>query len=603
MYKTIDLFSGCGGLSLGFQEAGFQIIAAYDNWMPAVNVYRDNFNHPIYTDDLSDENVQKKISGMHPDVIIGGPPCQDYSSAGHRDITLGRAALTLSYRDIILLARPKYFLMENVPEIRKYKILADIVRDFRKAGYGLTQKVLEASYYNVPQARKRFFLIGGLGEQDDFLDVALDKRANDKPMTMRDYFGDSLGVDYYFRVPRSYSRRGIFSIDEPCQTIRGVDRPIPPGYPGHPADPVPLGPNVKALSVKERSMVQTFPESFKFSGNKTDMNQMIGNAVPVALAEAVAEALHEHIEKKSGPTLNGVDLFAGCGGMSLGFEKAGVDIVAAYDNWKPAVDIYEANFDHPIYQEDLFLPEVIDNIAAFKPSIIIGGPPCQDFSIAGPRNQGKRANLTIRYAEIVSKIKPEWFVMENVYNIERMSVLPKALQIFKDSGYGVTTKVLDASLCGVPQARKRFFAIGHLGDKDNFLMETLEKNLSDHHMTVRDYLGDKLHTQYYYMHPRSYNRRAVFSVDEPSATIRGVNRPIPETYKMHHADAADVASGQVRSLTTKERSYIQTFPEDFKFPGNKTAVEQAIGNAVPVNLASYVARAILEYIDGAENKK
>lgn len=597
MIKTVDLFSGCGGLSLGFERAGFQVIAAYDNWEPAVKVYRDNFSHPIYTDDLSDENVQNKIAEMHPDVIIGGPPCQDYSSAGHRDITLGRAALTLSYRDIIIKARPKYFLMENVPEIRKYRILADIIQDFKNAGYGLTQRIIEASYYGVPQARKRFILIGGLNEPDDFLGVAIDRRASDHAMTMRDYFGDSLDVDYYFRVPRSYSRRGIFSIDEPCQTIRGVDRPIPPGYPGHPSDPVPLGPNVRALTVKERSMVQTFPETFKFSGNKTDQNQMIGNAVPVNLAKAVADALYEHIVNKNGPSLKGVDLFAGCGGMTLGFEKAGVDILAGYDNWKPACDIYSANFSHPIISMDLFKQDAIDSIKQFKPQIIIGGPPCQDFSIAGPRNQGKRANLTIRYAEIVSQLKPEWFVMENVYNIERMPVLPKALQIFKDAGYGVTTKVLDASLCGVPQTRKRFFAIGHLNDEDGFLTKILEENLSDHRMTVREYLGDKLHTQYYYMHPRSYNRRAVFSVDEPSATIRGVNRPIPETYKKHHADAADVADGGVRALTTKERSFIQTFPEDFVLLGNKTAVEQAIGNAVPVNLATYVAKAILEYMD------
>ena len=597
MYKTIDLFAGCGGLSLGFEKAGFKILAAYDNWLPAVNVYRENFSHPIYTVDLSDKEVQEKIVEMKPDIIIGGPPCQDYSSAGHRDITLGRAALTLSYRDIILLARPKYFLMENVPEIRKYRILADIISDFQRAGYGLTQKVLEASYYGVPQSRKRFFLIGGLGEPNDFLSVELEKRASEKPMTMRDYFGDSLGVDYYFRVPRSYNRRGIFSIDEPCQTIRGVDRPIPPGYPGHPSDPVPLGPNVRALTVKERSLVQTFPEEFVFSGTKTNLNQMIGNAVPVALAKAVAEALHEHIEKTSGKVLTGVDLFAGCGGMTLGFEKAGIDIIAAYDNWKPAIEIYEANFNHPIIDMDLFRPDAIESIKMFKPSIIIGGPPCQDFSIAGPRNQGKRANLTIRYAQIVSDIKPEWFVMENVYNIERMPVLPKALNIFKDAGYGITTKVLDASLCGVPQARKRFFAIGHLGDQDDFLKSILDSNLSDRHMTVRDYLGNKLNTQYYYMHPRSYNRRAVFSIDEPSATIRGVNRPIPETYKKHHADVADVASGQVRALTTKERSFIQTFPEDFMFQGNKTAVEQAIGNAVPVNLALFVAKAILEYIN------
>ena len=106
-----------------------------------------------------------------------------------------------------------------------------------------------------------------------------------------------LGIDYYFRVPRSYSRRGIFSIDEPCQTIRGVDRPIPPGYPGHPSDPVEIGPDVRTLTIEERSYVQTFPKNFIFQGSKTDLNQMIGNAVPVKLAEYVASALMSYDRK------------------------------------------------------------------------------------------------------------------------------------------------------------------------------------------------------------------------------------------------------------------------------------------------------------------
>ena len=96
------------------------------------------------------------------------------------------------------------------------------------------------------------------------------------------------------------------------------------------------------------------------------------------------------------------------------------------------------------------------------------------------------------------------------------------------------------------------------------------------------------------MHPRSYARRAVFSIDEPSATIRGINRPIPNNYKRHPADAAEIKDG-VRALTSKERSYLQSFPDSFKFPGSKTNVELAIGNAVPPALANYVARHILEY--------
>lgn len=292
-----------------------------------------------------------------------------------------------------------------------------------------------------------------------------------------------------------------------------------------------------------------------------------------------------------------LDLFCGCGGMSLGFQNATYDIVAAYDNWQPAVNIYKKNFTHPIYDMDLYSEDALKHIMDISPNIIVGGPPCQDFSIAGNRSMGKRANLTIRFAEIVSEVRPEWFVMENVYNIERMPVLPKAVDIVKQAGYGITTRVLNASLCGVPQARHRFFMIGHMGDEDGFLNEILEKNLSNHKMTVHEYLGDSLGTEFYYMHPRSYNRRAVFSIHEPSATIRGVNRPIPSNYQRHHADKADITEG-VRSLTSEERSYIQTFPTNFVFEGSKTNVEQAIGNAVPVKLAEYVAKCILEYKGG-----
>ena len=280
--------------------------------------------------------------------------------------------------------------------------------------------------------------------------------------------------------------------------------------------------------------------------------------------------------------------------MSLGFENAGFDVVAAFDNWDAAITIYEKNFSHPIYKKDLGTDDVIQQITDLHPDLIMGGPPCQDYSIAGKRELGKRANLTIRFAEIASTVKPMWVVFENVYNIERFSTVTALKQKLSDAGYGITTQVLDASRCGVPQKRQRFFLIGKLGEKDGFLDEVLTSNLSNKQMTVRDYLGDTLKTEFYYMHPRSYNRRAVFSVDEPAATIRGINRPIPENYKRHHADKADICDG-VRALTTRERGYIQTFPDTFEFPGAKTDVELAIGNAVPPALAKYVANCVKLY--------
>ena len=167
-------------------------------------------------------------------------------------------------------------------------------------------------------------------------------------------------------------------------------------------------------------------------------------------------------------------------------------------------------------------------------------------------------------------------------------------KILSKAGYGLSSMVLDASRCGAPQKRLRYILVGKMGAEDGFLDTILTDNLSPKQMTVRDYLGNALNTQYYYMHPRSYNRRAVFSIDEPASTIRGINRPIPENYKRHSADKAEIRDG-VRALTTKERSLLQTFPENFIFVGAKTDVELAIGNAVPPALANYLANCIKEW--------
>jgi len=297
-----------------------------------------------------------------------------------------------------------------------------------------------------------------------------------------------------------------------------------------------------------------------------------------------------------------VDLFSGCGGMSLGLQQAGFKVVGAFDNWMPAIAIYKENFKHPIFKADLSRDEVNQDIKRLKPDMIVGGPPCQDYSIAGKRTPGKRANLTIRFAEIISFVKPTWVIFENVYNIEKFSTLPKMREILSKTGYGLSSKVLDASRCGAPQKRLRYILVGKLGAEDGFLDSILTDNLSPKQMTVRDYLGEALHTQYYYMHPRSYNRRAVFSIDEPAATIRGINRPIPENYKKHPADKANVKDG-VRALTTRERGFLQTFPESFAFPGAKTDVELAIGNAVPPALAHYVASCINQWTEINSKRK
>lgn len=291
-----------------------------------------------------------------------------------------------------------------------------------------------------------------------------------------------------------------------------------------------------------------------------------------------------------------VDIFAGCGGLSLGFQNVGFNIVGAIDNWRPAIDIYSKNFDHPIYNCDLSIPEgSFDIFEKLNCNVIIGGAPCQDFSSAGLRNEDNgKGELSISYARIIKHVKPQIFVLENVERYKKSNKYLQVKEIFKACGYGLTETILNASLCGAPQARKRYICIGVLGDNDNELLSLLHKNLAPRPMTVRDYFSDSLGVEFYYRHARSYQRKAIFSIDEPSPTVRGTNRPISRNYIPHKNDACRDLK-RVRPLTTLERSYIQTFPQEFNFDienQTKTDLEEAIGNAVPVKLAEYVAMAI-----------
>lgn len=290
-----------------------------------------------------------------------------------------------------------------------------------------------------------------------------------------------------------------------------------------------------------------------------------------------------------------VDLFSGVGGLSLGFQRAGFDLVGSFDSWERAVEVYKNNFKHPAFVADLSnADEVIPQITALKPDLIIGGPPCQDFSQAGKRNEGGRANLTHVFSKIVAGLSPDVFIMENVARAESSNAYKMARAEFRKAGYGLTEIVLDASYCGVPQKRKRFFCIGKKQEYEQFLLGTIKAAMSPVPMTLRQHLGREFGFEHYYRHPRNYSRRAIFSIDEPAPTIRGVNRPVPPNYPGHVGDTAD--KGDVHALTTLQRARVQTFPASFKWTGTKTDVEQMIGNAVPVRLAEFVAVIVMNYL-------
>lgn len=296
-----------------------------------------------------------------------------------------------------------------------------------------------------------------------------------------------------------------------------------------------------------------------------------------------------------------IDLFCGGGGLSQGLLDAGFDVILAMDAWSAAINFYRANqFGHLAEQQDLTaVEETIAKLREWSFDLIVGGPPCQDFSSAGKRDgNGSRANLTTCYAQIVTALRPRYFIMENVDLARKYATFRAAVEALRVAGYGITECVLDASLCGVPQKRKRTIVWGIFGGKDNALVEIVRNSLAKKPMTIRDCFGAQWPVEFYYRHPRSYARRGVFSIDEPSPTIRGVNRPVPKGYKQHPNDAAPPDC--VRALTTRERALLQTFPPKWRLVGTKSEVEQIIGNAVPVRLAEFVGRCLLAYVNGKD---
>lgn len=339
--RAVELFAGAGGMSLGLKRAGFEVVAAYDSWQRAVNVYRANLGGYVRQADLKDIfMVAPEVAAECPALVAGGPPCQDFSAAGER-VEGERAGLTRAFAMLVCVARPEWFLMENVPQAASSVAWRDARAMLAKAGYGMTETKLDASFYGVPQSRKRLFVVGRLGEQEGFLESALAAARSAEPMTVRDMLGDALG-DAFYAHPRHPGKRGVWSTAEPAPTMRGSSRhPMPASYQPHPADaalveagafftrpyyegrgvrtldepapsvirttrerprpkyladPHPADPvsatEAAVLTQEQVARIQGFPVGWDWSAATIrDADQMIANAVPAALAEAIGRVI------------------------------------------------------------------------------------------------------------------------------------------------------------------------------------------------------------------------------------------------------------------------------------------------------------------------
>ena len=182
--KIIDLFCGCGGLSYGFEMAGFEVILGIDNWADALKTFSATHKNAVahladlYT--LNPSEILEKYNIKKPDIIVGGPPCQGFSIAGKRMIDDERNKLYKGFVNFVDFFKPSAFVMENVPNIvsmGKGALKQQIIEDFEQIGYKVSSKILMASDYGVPQNRKRAIFVGLLnGKEFEFPKVQTENK-------------------------------------------------------------------------------------------------------------------------------------------------------------------------------------------------------------------------------------------------------------------------------------------------------------------------------------------------------------------------------------------------------------------------------------------
>jgi len=301
--------------------------------------------------------------------------------------------------------------------------------------------------------------------------------------------------------------------------------------------------------------------------------------------------------------------------MSLGLTQAGFKVVGAFDNMQEAVDTYQANLGDHVHQVDLTdILDVVPMIRALSPDMIVGGPPCQDYSVAGKRKEEKNARLTLAFAIAIVTCRPEWFLMENVVQAATSTTWAEAKDVLKRAGYGISESKVKFEYHDVPQARKRLIVVGRLGERDGFLNSAIAAKANDTSMPLRDGLVTRygnLKGAFYLKAPPEltgllrgghvYTRplmsgRAVRSVDEPYATLTRTSGEPPSArfrakYQANPRDSAPLEKAAV--MDQKYLSMVQGFPPDWTWVSRSRRQTQVmIANAVPPPAAKRIGEVI-----------
>ena len=734
---VVDLFAGCGGLSYGFHSlenapVRFRTCFGVELDPNACASFEAMIGAKAYQTDVREleneafrNSLLEKHRGPNPLIVIGGPPCQGFSSHRKKDSrTDARNSFLALFGKLATSMHPEFIVMENVPEIfgaKHWPYFAELRKLLEAEGYHVRAQIYDLAAFGVPQSRYRALMVArkdgkqfSMPVMPENINIRTVRNAISKLPKLR--AGETCSLDEMHVVP-NHTRRildliasvpkdggsrrdanldllpkchdsvdgfrdvyGRLSWDKPAISITAKSSTPSCGRFLHPDQN-------RNISVREAALLQGFPPDYKFLGPLVQKYRQVGNAVSPIFSAVVAECLatqfvepgaNEHTDKDivgpkdksfsssiasikrkataardlaqqiSGeggapPVLTSIDCFAGAGGLSLGLKNAGFKTIFAFDADSYAVETYKMNLGSVISlskAEDIDPVKLMKSLKISKEECVLmaGGPPCQGFSQQrqGP-DDDPRNSLVIWYAKFIAKVRPIFFLLENVPYLAAVrgkDVFAEFCSILSSAGYNIQTLELDASKYGVAQRRHRMISVGHLirpGLEFAFPEPSKERVC-----TVRDAIG-MLPSP-----PKSCNEEHPLYANHISAKITPINierishvpqgggwKDIPEhlqleCHKRHrgqgHLDvygrlswmepARTLTAGfdsfsrgqyahpeENRPITGREAAAIQSFPHWYRFVGPKKVVARQIGNAVPPALAEALGRAILESLE------
>ncbi len=697
--KAYTLFAGAGGLHLGLEDAGIEVVVASDIDKNSEATHLKNWpNLPFIKKDcrlLTASELLDSASGIKPNIMAGGPPCQGFSTIGDKLSSDPRNDLFSSFLRLAKELQPEIILIENVKTITTMyggRFSNWIKKQLYEMGYDVYLKILNAADYGAPQLRYRAIFVGTKFHDGFKFPCATHGADTNKSYnTVKDAIWDLIDkgdeipnhrilnhsdkvIERYKLIPEGGKlpppeelpieiRRKNFG-----NTYKRLDRENPSltMVPGNNAFPIHPLLN-RSLTPREAARIQTFRDNFIFTGDRRTQCILVGNAVPPILGKAIGKAIIDHAQKANFKTkdknskvlkvefkkynnkgkFNFIDLFAGAGGFTIGFEKAGMHGLIGSDLNKNAAKTHEKNYPQiPFLQGDLSNKDIQDNLMRYIPKnvfCVVGGPPCQGFSIFGKRRfvntrgynpqEDERNLLVFSFLDIVKTIKPNCFVMENVPglgNLDNGQFLKFLINRFFEIGFKkVEYKILNSANYGVPQLRKRLVIIGNrtghiipwpkikffekpkdwqkpfrtVGEAITDLSTDESLNFYKNHVPMKhkpllverykyieegkklnvDILPDHLLTGYRTNKVKNY-----------SHIFKRLHRNYPSITMVPGHNAFPIHPWLNRALTVREAARIQTFPDEIEFYGSRQEQCIQVGNAFPPLLAELIANNLIK---------